>query len=190
MFKSWYPSNTGCDGNCLILTVEREHSSSHQKPILAPVGYVQNSIPVEHWLWQKMSESHCRKGTLLISHQKLILGRVGYVQKLIPFKRWSWWKTADSHCWMGPLLVSLKTHIRTRWVCSKVDTHQTMMVMENGWFSLYKENTRFTKGRRNNGNTTEPNNSVYKVGTEVAGYIQQQQLSSWINQWQITMLWT
>jgi len=47
MFKSWYPSNTGCDWNCLILIVEREHSSSHQKPILAPVGYVQKLIPVE-----------------------------------------------------------------------------------------------------------------------------------------------
>lgn len=68
-----------------------------KKPKLGPVGYVQKVIPIKHWLWQKLSDSHCRKGTLLISP---------------------------------------KTHIRTSWVCSKVDTHQTLVVMETVWFSL------------------------------------------------------
>jgi hypothetical protein len=140
MFKSWYPSNTGCDGNCLILIVEREHSSSHQNSMLAPVGYVQKLIPIKNWLWWKLSDSH-RRREHSSSHQKPILAPVGYVQKSIPVEHWLWRKMSESHCRKGTLLISPKTHIRTSWVCSKVDTLQMLVVMENGWFSLLNGTT-------------------------------------------------
>jgi hypothetical protein len=35
-----------------------------------------------------------------------------------------------------------------------------------------RKGTLLISPTRNNGNATEPNNSLYKVGTEVAGYIQ------------------
>jgi hypothetical protein len=54
-----------CDGNCLILIVEREHFSSHQKTHISTSWVCSKLISVEHWLWRKMSESYCRKGTLL-----------------------------------------------------------------------------------------------------------------------------
>jgi hypothetical protein len=143
MFKSWYQLNIGCDGKCLSLIVEREHSSSHQKPILGPVGYV---------------------------------------QKLIPFKCWSWQKLADSHCWKGPLLISLKIHIRTSRVCSKVDTSWKVgcdrkcliLIVEREHSSFHQWGIPIQQS---------PTTAFIHVGTEVAGY-RRQQLSSPISQLQ------